>query len=751
MLEFSKGTNILIGQMGAGKSSVMDAISFALFGKYPALQHRHLTMQDIITNRPVQMQEAQVRLEFNIGTDTYEVTRAISIDGVAKATLEKNGTYVQSQPQRVNEEIERILKIDYDLFVRAIYAEQNRLTYFLELSPSERKKEIDELLGLDLFANAQDSATTLVNRINDMVKDETNAAKGFDLEKLKQALQEEKDELAKLEKEEEATRHELEEVSNEAKKQENELRTAKELLSNKQKLSKEIGELNSRKEMLENEIIKVKEQISISRQELEEKIEKATNELNTLKNKEQRIKAEEQEQLRQHAQAEAEIKTLEKNVEELEALSKEIKGKSSRQEAEKVEKEKAMLAELQQKQAQLEAGIKDNEQWLAALEKHVAKCPVCERDLDDALTEKLITSKKAAISTAKEELEKIKEEIEKYNTEIKLGNDIVNELVLKEKRQEELKGVDEKIKLLREAAEQAEKAKQLASEELAQIQKELQEKIEENTKLNGLKEALDRKERYEKQLDEIKRQVEEKQIALNEIKIDESKVEGLQSAYTQTSAKISKLTANLDSISNMKKEKQKQAKEKEDEISRVEKLYQDIEIKKKAATELTKYKNALAETQTALRSRLVNYINRTMQAIWPELYPYGDYQSIMLEPTQDDYVLKLRTNRKEKEWEEVEAIASGGERSIACLAMRVAFALVLVPNLKWLILDEPTHNIDQEGIAKFVRALGDVLPKYIEQVFIITHDEALKQVPSARIYVLERDKAANGETRVESM
>jgi ATPase involved in DNA repair len=89
MLEFSKGTNILIGQMGAGKSSVMDAISFALFGKYPALQHRHLTMQDIITNRPVQMQEAQVRLEFNIGTDTYEVTRAISIDGVAKATLRK--------------------------------------------------------------------------------------------------------------------------------------------------------------------------------------------------------------------------------------------------------------------------------------------------------------------------------------------------------------------------------------------------------------------------------------------------------------------------------------------------------------------------------------------------------------------------------------------------------------------------------------------------------------------------------------
>ena len=45
-------------------------------------------------------------------------------------------------------------------------------------------------------------------------------------------------------------------------------------------------------------------------------------------------------------------------------------------------------------------------------------------------------------------------------------------------------------------------------------------------------------------------------------------------------------------------------------------------------------------------------------------------------------------------------MASGGERSIACLAMRIAMAMVIVPNLRWLILDEPTHNIDEQGISK---------------------------------------------------
>jgi DNA repair exonuclease SbcCD ATPase subunit len=74
--------------------------------------------------------------------------------------------------------------------------------------------------------------------------------------------------------------------------------------------------------------------------------------------------------------------------------------------------------------------------------------------------------------------------------------------------------------------------------------------------------------------------------------------------------------------------------------------------------------------------------------------------------------------------------------------------MVIVPNLRWLILDEPTHNIDENGINRFIGVLGGRLPELVEQIFIITHDSALKNISSARVYQLERDKDRNEYTSV---
>ena len=185
----------------------------------------------------------------------------------------------------------------------------------------------------------------------------------------------------------------------------------------------------------------------------------------------------------------------------------------------------------------------------------------------------------------------------------------------------------------------------------------------------------------------------------------------MQEAFTDLSARARELETKLESNVRYEKEKLLQVDEKTKELGTVEKLQAGIAKKRKTVENLTKFKNALSETQTLLRTRLIGSINDIMQDVWPELYPYGDYTGIMLEPTAEDYVLKVRTLGDPQKWEEVNAIASGGEKSIACLAMRVAFALVLVPNLKWIILDEPTHNIDQQGLGKFTKAIGEVMPE----------------------------------------
>ncbi|MDP6670560.1 MAG: AAA family ATPase, partial [archaeon] len=55
--EFGKGTNVLVGSMGSGKTSVMDAICFALFGTFPALQQRRIGLQEILMRKPTQAEE----------------------------------------------------------------------------------------------------------------------------------------------------------------------------------------------------------------------------------------------------------------------------------------------------------------------------------------------------------------------------------------------------------------------------------------------------------------------------------------------------------------------------------------------------------------------------------------------------------------------------------------------------------------------------------------------------------------------
>ncbi|HVA83071.1 MAG TPA: AAA family ATPase [Candidatus Aquilonibacter sp.] len=85
-LEFTRGTNVLVGLMGAGKSSIMDAISYSLFGTFPSIQHRRVTVTDLIMSRPNQESDASVKLTFTLDNHEYSVLRTISTKEAAKAT-----------------------------------------------------------------------------------------------------------------------------------------------------------------------------------------------------------------------------------------------------------------------------------------------------------------------------------------------------------------------------------------------------------------------------------------------------------------------------------------------------------------------------------------------------------------------------------------------------------------------------------------------------------------------------------------
>ncbi|MBR9706940.1 MAG: hypothetical protein GOV15_00725, partial [Candidatus Diapherotrites archaeon] len=163
---------------------------------------------------------------------------------------------------------------------------------------------------------------------------------------------------------------------------------------------------------------------------------------------------------------------------------------------------------------------------------------------------------------------------------------------------------------------------------------------------------------------------------------------------------------------------------------------------KELTGELTTLKNALLNTQTGLRETFIDSTNDAMDELWSKLYPYEDYTTARLEIDDGDYVLRLK--EKNGTWKDVDVVASGGERSSAALALRLSFALILAQNLSWIILDEPTHNLDKDAIRMMSQLLKNNLPNLINQIFLITHEEQVKDAATHTTYVLERNKNIEG-------
>ncbi len=111
----------------------------------------------------------------------------------------------------------------------------------------------------------------------------------------------------------------------------------------------------------------------------------------------------------------------------------------------------------------------------------------------------------------------------------------------------------------------------------------------------------------------------------------------------------------------------------------------------------------------------------------------------------------LQLSDRDGNWIPVEGVTSGGEQTCACLTLRIAFAVVLTPALSWLVLDEPTHNLDFEGIRELAIALRERIPELVKQLLLITHEERMESAVSGFLYRFYRDKNSDEPTRVKQI
>ncbi len=749
-LEFSKGTNVLVGSMGSGKSSVMDAICFALFGTFPALSAKKLSIDDCVMNTPEQKQVAAVEVTVAHGGREYTILREVELGkGTKRSEVRLDGSLLEGpQTKRVTEVIEQKLGVDYELFSRAVYSEQNQLDYFLQLRAGDRKKKIDELLRIERFENARKSLGSLSRALKMRREDIEKALAEKTPEAIGAEVAKSESELRGLEGKISAARQELAEATR--RKEE-----ADTMLRSLEAKEREARALREKKAVLESQVDasarragEIKERLGaalgadLSKQKADalERKSAVEKELDVLE-----AKAKELAELNAELKAKQErVRGLAEKAAEARKLGQRLQKLEERKPQEKLDEAREAVAKAERELGQAKAEIGQYTKRAKELENAGDKCPVCDSDITH--------NKKVALAVdAKERMAKAERRAESANAII--GNTNVKSLESEARELMELRA-----SLKSSGAEGLEQARADVTGLEARLRgmgvndgkrKELQSErdtlLEKVQKVDRISEMQVEYKHLKAEEASRKQELERVDNDVRAMAFDEKALVEARDKARTLSSNESGLKAVLESGDERLKDKKSALEANRKMLAELRQRESDTIAIKQAGDSLGVMGSALESTQAQLREEFTVAINAGLEDVWPRIYPYGDYESCRLAAGDGGYVLQLLRNRGE--WVDVEGVASGGERSTAALALRIAFSLVLTQNLSWLVLDEPTHNLDTKGVELLATALREHLPGLVEQVFIITHDEGMEQAVSGTLYRLDRDKEVGAPTR----
>jgi len=158
-------STLVIGQNGAGKSTMLDALSFALFGK----PHRNINKSQLINS--INNKGALVEVEFVIGQSQFKIVR-----GIKPNTFEiwKNGTMInQSSHTKEYQKIleQNILKLNHKTFHQVVVLGSSSFIPFMQLAAGHRRDVIEDLLDINVFSKMNILLREKTNILKDKIKD----------------------------------------------------------------------------------------------------------------------------------------------------------------------------------------------------------------------------------------------------------------------------------------------------------------------------------------------------------------------------------------------------------------------------------------------------------------------------------------------------------------------------------------------------------------------------------------------------
>ncbi len=526
----------IVGKNGAGKSSLLEAIGWCIWGQTP-----RGTNKDIIRTGAT---EARVELEFELDEKLYKISRTAERtkdsakqsvdffcwDDSSKRFRPLNGNGVRETEAKIAREI----GISYDTFINSVFLLQGRSNEFTVLKPTERKRVLAEILQLERYSELSERAKdktralekeqaqlrTQMNLLERELANEVALRQKLDaamnaLSELKHQKEKCEAELAEQERKLEVLQEkkialqaeelrlrdiekQIRECEEKIKKQEHEIHVLSERLAQREQIERNmekyttfkaelqvLDSLAEKYQCLKDTLIYVQNEIVLVRQRLEQNLLAERQRISFLRQSE--------EQLRRNQQRKVEAQ------QELEALSKEREHR--RYAVEELQRLRQEQRELSKKHGQLAAQIEYCSAQMSQIEKKAkefkalkdAICPVCHSALTPEHREKVLAEYRQEYSKFRDESRKLSQQLEQLRIEMQNVETSIHE---KEELERELKQIENDLARTRsiiEALEQVEKELESVRQDLANSEraaKALSEQIESENFAHELKVQL---------------------------------------------------------------------------------------------------------------------------------------------------------------------------------------------------------------------------------------------------------------------
>ena len=764
-LEFTQGLIGIIGKNGSGKSTIFEAILFALYGEAKKRGNKELIRNANATTKDAVV----VELEFEFESVSYKVIREFRGKALsANAKLYKNGELTTTGAKEVTNAIVALTKMSKDAFMYTLFASQKELTSLSTLKNEDRKRMIRRLLGLEKIDFIEES---LVERSRELKREiaafDEVLLSAEDAKEKQTQIETNKTAKKALIKEVESKTKELEQIKLHEQKLKKEL---DEFAKTKELKQKRFSELELIKNTKSSELLNEAKLIA-QNNELEDKAKKLTElahykqdytALQTQLKEQEKFKefhlkkeglAKEQTQLReQYTKAKNDITLLDKecaeydelfsarkNVEvSIAALEDAIKSKQTI--------ERSLLAEIsgEQKQIDITNAKIDKLRELGS----DSPCPTCTRPLLEEYDNVINSLVNSVTNTHQKKIDKYKKELKDVQSQraafeiqkkpkekefLELSNAVK---VIESKRkdlksaQEHFKQVEskglknkEELKAL-ETFSYDEKLHNDAKAKFALIEPYYKQVMSLETELKRLPQVKQDLANSINKIEELALKEKAKETEFHAIIYEDVKHKHTLDEHDNTLKIIDEKNIILNDIKVQIARIDGEIKTIQNALENNEAQKKKVQTKKDDLLDYEKIKTSLAEFKTKLNAKVAPRISAIASEMYAQITK-GKYQHIEV---SNDFDFFIYDEGKKYPIERF----SGGEIDLANLVLRIAISKTLTElsgasSIGFLAFDEVFGSQDEARRMEILEAFHTIKEQY-RQIFLISHEMEIKEM-----------------------